>query len=307
MAYPPPSSDAHIDSVPPAAPPVSPVPPAVPSADVAIAALIVGIAAALMGLLPVLSLPLGLAGIVLAIIAIRMRVRRGFGIAGLVLSIVAVITGILVSIFSLFVLPGVLANVDFDALEELQDDSSLVESGGLVDDYDVDGQVVVTPCYSFDGPAGFLQSEQAANVGDCWTTLNLWGEFSEDGTFTNTGVGAVWGSVSVEPVSTATSDLRASPDDLDGIVDSLAEDYIPQLGQLISLTEAATLDGQPANITRVQSDAEQTQTKALIVAFAPESYATSSGDVQLMLISVVTPFDNGDALIDSIVESWRWR
>jgi hypothetical protein len=64
----------------------------------AVAALIVGIAAFLTGLVPWFGLLLAIAAVLLAIFALRRRQRRGFAITGLILGGIALLTGLIVAI-----------------------------------------------------------------------------------------------------------------------------------------------------------------------------------------------------------------
>ncbi|MFD4991375.1 hypothetical protein ACFWI1_04800 [Cellulosimicrobium cellulans] len=94
--------------------------------------------------------------------------------------------------------------------------------------------------------------------------------------------------------------------DLDGAVDALADSYFAENGTIISLHEPTDLDGVPANITRVEGDFDATQTKAFITAFAPEPFTPGADTVQFFVIAIVTPYDNGEALIEQVVSTWRW-
>ena len=124
---------------------------------------------------------------------------------------------------------------------------------------------------------------------------------------TVTGVGEILGTVTIEPIHTSTSTGWGTDGSIDGIVDYLNQSYIPQLGTVISLKEPVTLDGTPANLTRVQSTKALTKTKALLVTQAASPYSTSTGDVQVFSISFVIPQDNGDAIIQELAKSWTWK
>lgn len=73
------------------------------------------------------------------------------------------------------------------------------------------------------------------------------------------------------------------------------------------MREAATLDGVPANITRVEGISSTTQTKVFISAFAPAPFAPGTETVQFFVIGIVTPYDNGDELIAQVIETWQWH
>lgn len=260
-------------------PPVAPT--ARPAGGLAIAALVVGIAAFLTGLVAGLGLVIAIAGLILGILAVRAKAPRGFSITGLALSGVAAITNL-----------GAIAFIVVAALAATSATAP---------------QNMTTPCYSFDGPAGYINNIGDPAIEDCTTELELWGELNADGTIKNTGVGGIWGSVNVEPVRLSSSDEWAPDGDLDAAIEELSKEYIPALGEVISLREWVELDGVEANLTRVRSAAETTETKALIVGFAPESYPTSRGDVRFFVISVVIPDDSGEEVLDTILDSWRWE
>jgi len=273
------------------------------AAGVAIAALVVGIVAFLLGLVPVLGLLVAVTGIVLGIVALR-RPGRGLAITGIILSAVAVLANIAI-IVVLAVIPWAEIGGQFErgfteAIEEeygIPDDSA----GGF------ETQTLDTPCYTFDGPAGFINNISDDAIANCSTELELWGEVAADGTVTNTGVGAILGSVNVEPIRSATTDERSPDGSLDGIVEWMSTDYIPAFGELISLREPVVLDGAEGNLTRVTSDQELTETKALVVVKAPSEYQVNGEPAQFFLITFVTPYDNGEELIQTAIDSWRWR
>jgi len=169
----------------------------------------------------------------------------------------------------------------------------------------VSGQLVRTPCWSYEGPATFVNNVSPDQEERCHGALELWGEVV-DGTVMPTGAGAVYGRVKVEPVRVSTSDAWGVGTDLQGAVDVLADSYFVENGSILSLYEATTLDGVPANITRVDGTSEKTRTKAFITAFAPERFATGTDEVQLFVIAIVSPYDNGDELIDQVTRTWTW-
>ncbi len=169
----------------------------------------------------------------------------------------------------------------------------------------VSGQPIETPCWSYEGPQRFVNNISSDDENLCLGALELWGEIV-DGAVVPTGVGAVYGRVKVEPVRVSTSDTWGTGTDVDRAVDILADSYFAENGEVVSLREATTLDGVPANITRVDGDLDVTQTKAFITAFAPEPYTPGADAVQFFVIAVVTPYDNGDELIDQVVSTWRW-
>ncbi|WP_104088160.1 MULTISPECIES: DUF4190 domain-containing protein [unclassified Cryobacterium] len=251
----------------------------------ALAALIVGISAFVIGWIPILGLLLGVAGIILGILAMRRPGGRSFGLAGLIGSSLAVLANVLVTIVVVV---------------------ALVNSG-IGTAVLTDAQPVITPCYSFNGPGDFLSNQSAEKTDACITTLELWGERDADGVIHKTGVGSILGSVLVEPVAVASTDDWVPGGSLDDMVEFLNQSYFPQAGEVTSLKEAVTLDGVDANLTRMISTAENTRTKAFLTVFAPDIYQSAGEPVKFFLISFVIPEDNGEEIIAAAIDSWRWK
>ena len=270
------------------------VPPAKPGVGgVAIAAIIVGGIAFLVGLIPFFGAIVALVGLALGIIALRHPVGRGLGIGGTILSAIALVTNIVV-IVALFVWG---ANVAPTTVSEPPVEVS--------EEPITDLQAIDTPCYSFDGPGSYILNQSDETTANCATKLELWGELDADGTFTNTGVGAIWGTVTVEPIRLETSD-EWSDGDLDGTMEYLNGEFIPSLGTVVS-DNRVDLGGQEANLTIVDSTEEETTFKAALVAYGPSTYPTANGDVQLMVISFTTVEDDGEEILDALLDSWEWK
>ncbi|TFD71537.1 hypothetical protein [Cryobacterium gelidum] len=251
---------------------------------IARAALIVGVSAFVTGWIPILGLLLGVAGIVLGILAVRKPGGKPFGRVGLIGSALAVLAN--VSVTSVIVI-------------------SLVNSG-IGTAILSDAQPIVTPCYSFNGPVGYINNQSAEKTEGCVTSLELRGEYDSNGEINNTGVGSILGSVLVEPVPVASTDAWAPSGRLDDMVDFLNRSYFPDAGEVTSLREAVSLDGVEANLTRLTSTAEKTQTKAFLTVFAPERYQSAGEPVRFFVISFVIPDDNGEEIIAAAADSWRW-
>jgi hypothetical protein len=266
-------------------------PPPVPGVGgLAIAAIIVGGVAFLFGLIPFFGGILAIVGLVLSVLAARHPVGRGLGIGGAILSAVALVANILVIVGLVFW--G--ATVEQESLSEEPTVAPVIEA-----------QVIDTPCYSFNGPGSYILNQSDETTANCTTKLELWGEFDDAGTFTNTGVGTIWGTVTVEPIRVATSDTW-SDGTLDGTMDHLNEQFIPALGDVIS-DERVELGGEEANLTIVDSLIEKTTYKGALVAYAPEPSETANGDVQLYVISFTTVEDDGEEILDALLDSWQWK
>lgn len=285
---------------PPTAPPVA----TNTASGLAIAALAVGIAAFVLGLVPFLGLLLGLVGVVLGIIALGKPGRKVLPGIGLALSGVAALSNI-AAIVVLFIVIN-LAPSSIDNFEEGFEEG--FESG--LDDSlssQLDLSSSTTPCFSFETPREFIPNQSSAADEACYATREGWGEMGADGTITYTGVGAIWDQVLVEPIRVDSTDTWVPDGELDSMVDYLESNYFPQLGEVITLRESVTLDGEEANLTRLNSDAESTVTKATLVVKSPEPYSTANGDVQFFLITFVIDDERGDEIIDALVDSWRWH
>lgn len=273
-----------------------PPPPAARASSIAIAALVVGIAAFVLGLVPVLGILIALAGIILGILAMTKPGAKVLPVIGMVLSGIAVLANIGAIIFVLTLAPSALPS-DYQS-PTASDDSEPVE---------LSLSESSTPCFSFDAPEEFIPNQSSDDDALCFATREGWGELGEDGTISYTGVGAVWDQVLVEPVRVTTSDTMAPDGDVDTMVDYLETNYFPDLGEIISLREPVTLDGQVGNITYLDSSAETTVTKATIVVKSPEPYDTANGPVQFFLVTFVIDDDRGDEIIDTAVSSWSWK
>lgn len=268
----------------------------------AITALVVGIVAFISGWAPFFGLVVGLVGLVLGIITIVKGRGRGFGITAIILSAIAIITNIVIIALLATLIPWITNQVE-DLTYPSDDPYPSIE---VPPNGEFEVQTISTPCYTFDGPAGFINNQSAADAAMCMTQLELWGEMAPDGTFTNTGVGAVYGSVGVEAVSAETAALLSPDGTIATMIESLQADYFPSLGTVENLIEPYTLDGVEANLSRIVSDAEFTQTKAVLLAFSPSVYPTGAGDVSFFVVSFVIPDDTGDEVIQAVLDSWRW-
>lgn len=278
----------------------------------AIAALVVGIIAFLTGLIPILGIVLAAAAIVLGIIAVRRKQGRPLSITGLVLSGIAFVTGIVVLLsWAIFIPAAIDAGVEqIDGWSEELATTEPHDTEEVTDHTDyslVDGQIIETPCWSYNGPQYFVNNISDATAEACVGTLELWGEEAADGDILATGSGAVYGQVGVEPIRVSTATQYAPGTDPVAIVDAIQDTYFAPQGEIETLHEAATLGGMPADITRIDSDADHTETKAFITAFAPAEYTVNGEAAQLFIISIVTPYDNGDELIQQVLDTWEWK
>ncbi|MGO4102889.1 hypothetical protein AB4Y63_02965 [Leifsonia sp. YAF41] len=272
-----------------------------PVGGLAIAALVVGGTAFLLGWLVGLGLLLGLAGIVLGILAIRTKTGRTFGVIGLVLSAIATMTNIVAILVFGFFVSGSASQIAAGLNAGL--DRGAVALGT---------QTVETPCYSFEVPASYLNNLPETDVAACASRLEVWGELTPDGEVLSTGTGAIFGTIEVEPLRIETSDAMAPDDTVEGMVQELSLDYLPSMGVVESLLEPIMLDGVPANLTRIDSDTEFTDLEAVITARAPDVYQSANGPVQYFVVTVVLPDEAGetvddDLILAQLISSWTWN
>ena len=302
MTYAPPPTDQY--APPPAGPKAS---------GLAVGALIVGIGAFVFGLVPFFGILIAITGIILGALALRKPGPKTLAVIGLILSIVAAIANIIAIVITVALLPAYFNDRDTgsndydysvsdDDEEEAEED---VEEEETADELFLSSST--TPCFSFDAPQEFIANQSPDKDALCFGTRQGWGELDDDGTIIYTGVGDIWDQVLVEPIRVVTSDTYAPDGELDTFVDYLDANYFPDLGEVISLHEEVTLDGVEANLTRIDSPAETTVTKATIAVKAEQPYETANGPVQFFLITFVIDDERGDEIIDALVDSWEWN
>jgi hypothetical protein len=270
-------------------------------------ALSVGIVAFLFGWVTIVGGLLGLAGIILGVCAIRAGRARVRSIIALCLSGIALLCNLILAVILIVTLVNVANNADFSDVLDSIDPNSATTAPGDDSATDVDTTTLETPCYSVAAPAAYINNQSKEATAACATNAELWGEYNADGTVKNTGVGAILGSVNVEAISTVSAAEFAPDGTLEAMMVYLDAEFMPGMGTQIGQPENLTIDGTPATLTRFTSDVAATKTKALLVLRAPEAYQTADKDVQFFLLSVVTPEDNGDAIIDAAVSSWTWQ
>lgn len=286
----------------------------------AIAALIVGIVAFVTGWVPIFGLLIAIVGIVLGILVVRKPVRRGFGWTAIILSALAALTSIIM-IFVVFLGPALFwsavggdsyPEAPYESPQDDRDTEGDADAGEVPLDEStfsvVGGQAIDTPCWSYDGPKYFVNNIDSASVEDCIGKLELWGEWQDD-VFVPTGAGSTAGQILADPQLVSTVESVVPGSDVNAFVDAVEEQkgYFSSQGEIISLHEATTIGGVPANITRIDSNAETTHTKAFITVLAPRAYDTPSGQVQMFLISVTTPYQNGEEQLQHVIDTWTWK
>lgn len=326
--YAPPSPSPQPGYVPPAGAPQQPLPggtyagmsypaagyrPPTQGGGLAIAALILGIAAFVLGLVPIVGIVLGITGVVLGILAVRRPVRRGLGWGGLILgafgALISIVTTFLILVLPLIVVSAAQSESSSpDSPSDSQTAPDAVDPGDEELYSTVSGQVIDTPCWTYDGPEYFVNNISQTNADACNGALELWGEWEGD-VFVPTGAGIVAGQIQVDPVLSTNSALVSAGGDVDAFIDGIetGQNYFSQQGEVLALHEATTIGGLPANITRIDSNAADTQTRVFITVLVPEPYATTNGDVSAFLISVTTPYANGEEQVQQVLDTWEWK
>ena len=270
------------------------------SGRLALGALILGIAAFIFGFVPVLGTLLGIVGVVLGVIALLKRQRRGFAITGIVLSSIGAVS----SVFMIFVL-SIAIPVFLNEQEEKREAEQQVDQE--VEPIELFSMTVDTPCYAVNAPGNFVNVAGDEDYSDCFVARELRGELAADGTFTNTGAGASYGSYSVQPVPVAITDDLKYTDSLSATLESLNEGYFPKFGEQRGKPEKVSLDGAKAVVVRFDTAATPHQESAAIVAYSPKTVDTINGPVKLVLISISTVEGNLDEIIDQTIANWYWH
>ena len=278
----------------------------------AIAALVVGIGAFLVGLVPVVGLVVALAGVALGVVALVLGRRRrnglGLGITGVALSGVAAATNVAVLAVLLIALP-IADRASREAVEAL----------GRLDESDY-GTTSVTPdspadyassCWSFSLPAGTWASQDGTDT--CTTSLDV----TDDGAAASTSVDVV-----TVPAAVASGLVpEASADRVADAVAALSPSWLPAVGTVVGETEQTTLDGQPAALVRLAGGDDLGTPAAVVVAWSPAD-ATGASSLTLVTVRADVDEDLGDDSSDgttagarataaertltSVTSTWDW-
>ena len=278
----------------------------------AIAALVVGIGAFLVGLVPGVGLLVALVGVALGVVALVLSRRRpgglGLGITGVALSGVAAATNVAVLAVLLIALP-IADRASREAVEAL----------GRLDESDY-GTTSVTPdspadyassCWSFSLPAGTWASQDGTDT--CTTSLDV----TDDGAAASTSVDVV-----TVPAAVASGLVpEASADRVADAVAALSPSWLPAVGTVVGETEQTTLDGQPAALVRLAGGDDLGAPAAVVVAWSPAD-ATGASSLTLVTVRADVDDDLGDDSSDgatagaraaatertltSVTSTWDW-
>ena len=251
-------------------PQLSPVPPTPSARAFAIAALVLGILAVALSIIPWVGPSFGLVGVIFAIIALRKRGRKGMGVTGLVLSIVGILAGAIVLLFIAFVFPAIGSAIAHGGY-----DDGAGENQRYNEDYDFSSDYLAnTPCYSFTGPKGWINHENPYSVDDCLTNLVDHGGLDDTDRYVFDS--EIYGSVLVAP------------------------DYN---GPLVT-GDDVQLDGADASVVTDTLDGWTTQTISVTM---PQTHKNYYGEFTELIITVRAEDADVDDLVSQVVDTWKWK
>ena len=255
----------------------------------AIAALVVGIGAFLVGLVPVVGLLVALVGVALGVVALVRRRRAqsglGLGVTGLALSGLAAVTNVAVVAVLVVAVPVGARLADeaasswygWDTGQGLDGDPYGPGQGHGYSDADGDGAAdpaaVTTSCWSFSLPDDASVSGDATDADACATSLGV----ADDIAVTPVEVVTVPAAVAEGLVPATSTDRVAEA------VAALRPSWLPGVGTVVGEPEQTTLDGEPAALVRLATGDDLGTPAAVVVAWSP---ADATGASSLTLVSV---------------------
>jgi hypothetical protein len=330
-----PTETQPTDELGPAAPaasaapaPAEPAAPAVPdrvgASGWAVAALVVGIGAFLVGLVPVVGLLVALVGVALGVVALVRRRRAqpglGLGVTGVVLSGVAAVTNVAVVAALVVAVPIGARLADeaagawsgWDHGQGLDGDPYGPGPGqGLDGAGDADGDDVAdvsTACWSFSLPDDAWSSgggDTDIGTDTCTTWLDVSGDVA------NT-------SVEVVTVPAAVGTGLVSPTSTDRVADAvsaLRASWLPGIGTVVGEPEQSTLDGEPAALVRLATGPDLASPATVVVAWSPTD-ATGTSSLTLVTVrasadettsaSDAAPAGAAERTLTSLTTTWDW-
>lgn len=251
-------------------PQLSPVPPAPSTRAFAITALVLGILAVALSIIPWVGPSFGLVGVIFAIIALRKRGRKGMGVAGLVLSIIGILAGAIVLLFVAFVFPAIGSAIAHGGYDDgAGENSRYDENYDFSKDY-----LATTPCYSFTGPKGWINHENPYSVDDCLTNLVDHGDLDDTDRYVFDP--EIYGSVAVQPDYNGPT-VSSGDIDLDGATASVATD---------------SLDGW---------------TTETISVTMPQTHKNYYGEFDELIITLRVEDADAEDVLDTLVDTWKWK
>lgn len=284
----------------------------------AVAALVVGIAAFLTGLVPGVGFLVPLAGLALALVALLVRRDRGrpgtgISVTALVLSSLALVTNVAVTLVTVVVGPALVDVADraWDAWSG-QPGSWSYSSGDDLDGATGPGSPtpLTTDCWTADLPATAWVSESSLDDG---ASCSLEASVGDDAT------GAEF-FVTVAAVPTSTSDELTGDGSLGAVTDALSTSWLPSVGTVVGDVDEVQLGGEPARAASIATGTDLGTPGVAMIALAPRALSTDDGSARLFLVTV-TATDGGDLegatdasssrsdldrVVDELTSSWRW-
>ena len=258
----------------------------------AIAALVVGIGAFLVGLVPVVGLLVALVGVALGVVALvrRRRAQSGLalGVTGLALSGLAAVTNVAVVAVLVVAVPVGARLADEAASSWYGGDTGQGLDGdpygpGQGDGYDdgdgaADPAAVTTPCWSFSLPDDTWVSADDSDADACATSFGV----ADDTAVTPVQIVTVPAAVAAGLVPATSTDRVADA------VAALRPSWLPAVGTVVGEPEQTTLDGQPAALVQLATGDDLGTPAAVVVAWSP---ADATGTSSLTLVTVGSDTD----------------
>jgi len=286
---------------PPAAPAAAPADPPLGASGWAVAALVVGIGAFLVGLVPVVGLVVALVGVALGVVALVRRRRTqpglGLGVTGVVLSGVAALTNVVVVAALVVAVPLGVRAADEAASRWSGWDQGQGRDGDPSgpgawpgDEGTGDPADVTTSCWSFSLPDDTWAAQAQDEADACTTSLAV----TDDVAATSTSVDVV-----TVPAAVASGLVPAtSTDRVADAVAALRPSWLPGVGTVVGEPEATTLDGQPAALVRLAAGTDLGTPAAVVVAWSPAD-ATGASALTLVTVGGDVDTDLGHASTDA--------
>jgi hypothetical protein len=241
----------------------------------AVVTLIVGILAMLLAIWPWVGLGVAVVGVALFVVGRALKRSGRIAVAGLITSVIGAAGNVLVILAVLLIFPAIgswIAHGGYD--DNASENSRYTEDYDLSNDYLID-----TPCFSFTGPEGWINHQSDYFDADCRASLEDHGPLDRTGRYDLDGHGQnIYSGISVKPVYGEHS-LRSADIELDGI---------------------------DASVERARND-DDTMDVVSIELVTPRTFSNYYGTFDALLITIEAPTSDIDAIVDELVDTWRWK
>jgi hypothetical protein len=188
-----------------------------------------------------------------------------------VLSITGAAGNVLVILLVTFVFPSISSSIAHGGY-----DDGAGENNRYDEDYDLGSDhLIETPCFSFTGPAGWINHQKDAYDADCAASLEDHGPLDASGRYQ---FGESYASVRVSPV----------------------------YDDLITGSDPIELDGAAATAETTASE-QGSLSQVVISVVMPERRTNYYGEFEALSVEISAPPEDLDALVDQVVGSWTWR